>query len=190
MNFPTGTPVKTAIDAQAVDFVALLKELKGKLFNGYVCLTIQGRGGIEEGVIVYDNGKIVGCSYEYLAHQREFLGDAAFSRTMNASLASNGIIDVFQLRNDQVQLILAFNEKIICLPSDAELDKFNSTQFNSAFEDEARRATTQADRPSLLKKYGVGAIEKGAVVGKIKSSDEEDLLKDLLAMKRKQDEKK
>ena len=60
MNLPSGTQIKTGIEVSNIDFVALLRELRSKLFNGYLSIAVQGIGGIEEGTVVFDNGKIVG----------------------------------------------------------------------------------------------------------------------------------
>ncbi|MFH1258101.1 MAG: hypothetical protein V1658_04130, partial [Candidatus Micrarchaeota archaeon] len=73
MNLPAGTVVKTAIDSATIDFAALLKELKDKAFNGYLTLTLQGVGGVEEGITVFDNGKIVAAFYEYLKYNKQVM---------------------------------------------------------------------------------------------------------------------
>lgn len=153
MNLPAGKPVKTAIDVATVDFVALLGELSGKNFNGYLCITIQGANGIEDGTLIFDNGKIVASTYEYLKYSKTMAGEAAFVRIVNASAAQQGVIDIYQLTNDQVQLILAFNENAIFVPNEKDLKNLKVTSFSTFFEDQVKQEAKPVSRADLMKKY-------------------------------------
>ncbi|MFH1443253.1 MAG: DUF2226 domain-containing protein [Candidatus Micrarchaeota archaeon] len=178
MNLPAGTVVKTAIDSATIDFAALLKELKDKAFNGYLTLTLQGVGGVEEGITVFDNGKIVAAFYEYLKYNKQVMGDLAFQRVMNGSAAKHGIIDIYQLTNDQVQLILAFNEQAICLPSDADIKKLRAEEFSPFFEDQVKETAGVGSKGDLLKKFKLGDVDKKDKVEVVEDEDE-DLMADL-----------
>lgn len=184
MNLPPGITVKSAIDIATIDFAALLKELKDKSFNGYLALAIQGKGGFEEGILVFDNGKVVAAFYEYFKFSKVVLGDSAFQRVMNASAAKQGILDIFQLTNDQVQLILAFNEQAICLPSDADIKKLKSGEFSVAYEESVQEGTSAGNKTELLKKFKLGDVEKKEKA-EITDEEVEDLLHDLIKGKAK-----
>ncbi|MBU1198055.1 DUF2226 domain-containing protein [Candidatus Micrarchaeota archaeon] len=158
INLPAGTVVKTGVDVAAIDFRALLHELKQKLFNGYICISIQGKNGLEDGSLVFDSGKIVAAFYEYLMHHKDMVGDAAFIRVVNASMARTGLIDIYQLSNDQVQLILAFNENAICLPSENDLRKLQFPSFSEELEVQAVGSLLVENKDSLLRKYKLADI--------------------------------
>jgi len=155
LNLPYGTPIKSGIDVASVDFLALLKELLAKSFNGYLCMTIKGLGGIEEGIILFDNGKVVASFYEYFKYAKTMFGDQAFVRVMNASVAKEGVIDLYQLSNEQVQLILAFNEQAISIPTEKDYKNLKLNAFSSTFEDQVKPAESKPSDVEILKKYKI-----------------------------------
>ncbi|MFH1750659.1 MAG: DUF2226 domain-containing protein [Candidatus Micrarchaeota archaeon] len=183
MNLPPGIPVKTGIDIATIDFAALLRELKEKTFNGYLALTIQGGSGIEEGIVVFDNGKIVASFYEYFKFNKQLFGDLAFQRIVNSAAAIYGVSDIFQLTNDQVQLILAFNEQAICLPSDADVKKLHTDKFSTLFEEQIQEGVATGTKTELLKKFKLGDVEKKEKT-EIVQDDTEDFLRDLFKGKK------
>jgi hypothetical protein len=173
VNLPAGSVIKTDVDVASVDFIGLLKELKGKVFNGYLCIAVKGKTGFEEGVIVFDNGKVEAVAYDYLAFNKGVVGSKALARVINASSAKLGVIDIFQLTNEQVQLIIAFNEQAIVVPSEDELRRLKTEVFSNSFEDEitgGKEAETESD---LLKKYKLSSV-------KVEKKEDEDELKKLL----------
>ena len=138
MNLPSGLAMKTGIDVATLDFPALIKELIRKKFSGYVCITIQGKGGIEEGTLVFNAGKPTAAVYEYLRYNKAMLAKDAVPRLFNAAAATYGVVDIYQLTPEQVQLILAFNETAV-LPTvltERDVDSFTTTSFSEKFEDE------------------------------------------------------
>ncbi len=181
MNLPAGKPVKTAIDVATVDFVALLNELIGKSFNGYLCITIQGAGGIEDGELVFENGKIVISSYEYLKHGKTLLGEAAFVRAINASAAQHGVIDIYQLTLEQVELVLAFNENAIFVPNEKDLKNLKITTFSTFFEEQVKTEEKTVTRSDLMKKYRLEDLHEGkAEPGPDETSEDEELLSEIV----------
>jgi len=182
LNLPYGTPVKTGIDVAAVDFVALLKELLVKSFNGYACITINGGNGVEEGVVLFDNGKVVASFYEYFKHVKTVQGDHAFVRVMNASSAKDGVIELFQLSNEQVQLILAFNEQAISIPTEKDYKNFKTASFSRTLEEQIRPPVENPSEAEVLKKYKItDAVEQAeAPATPVSPPVSEDELKDLL----------
>ena len=173
MNLPAGSVVKTDVDVASVDFLGLLKELKSKVFNGYLCIAVKGRAGFEEGVVVFDNGKVEAVAYDYLTFNKSVTGSKALARVMNASSAKQGVIDLFQLTNEQVQLIIAFNEQAIVVPNEDELKRLKTEVFSNSFEDEITGGEKAETEKDLLKKYRVSGV-------KVEKNEEQDELKKLL----------
>jgi hypothetical protein len=79
-------------------------------FNGYVCVTIHGKYGIEDGTIVFYNGKITCAEYIYLSFDKIYKGDDALKRFFNAMLGF-GILDCFSLTMHQSHLITIMYEE-------------------------------------------------------------------------------
>lgn len=180
MNLPSGIALKTNLDVAAVDFAALLAELEKRKFNGYACLCSAGNSGFEEGTLVFDDGKPVASIYEYYAFKKTFFGEQAFKRIANASCAATGVLDLFELSNEQVRLVLAFNERAIHVP-DVKAIFSQKMVFSAALEEEAKSSMLPATKSELLKKYGlVDAGKAPAAAQSLQSPvEEEDLLKPL-----------
>jgi len=165
MNLPSGTPVKTGVDVASVDFPALLRELLRKGFSGYLCIAVQGKGGVEEGTLLFDGKKIAGGFYEYFRYNKVLVGKEAWVRCLNASGALHGVIDMYQLSGEQIELILAFNEQAIWVPSEKEVRELKTIPFSGAFEEQAGGAPA-GGKEALLKKYKLAQVkEKPAAPG-------------------------
>ncbi len=178
MNLPAGRAVKIGIDAASVDFPALVRELFGKRFSGYLALSLKGSRGLEEGVLMFDAGKIVACTYEYFAHDKRVLGEKAFPRILNAANARIGVIDLFQLTDEQVKLVLAFNEAAVYLPNERAMLQFKTTEFSTSFEDEVATVPAAAApaKTELMKKFGITEMKKETET----KAGADDLMKKLL----------
>ncbi len=181
MNLPPGNPLKLGLDMAAVDFLGLVRELGRMKFNGYLCATISaGEMGIEEGTLIFDDGKPVASAYEYFGLRKLLLGADAFKRVLNASAAKIGIVDVFELTNEQVHLVLAFTEAAIYVPTDAELANV-PREFSYELGGSLRAQQLGPSRDQLLKKYRLGGItaEEAKAGLQRMAPQEEDLLKKL-----------
>ena len=161
MNLPAGTPLKTGLEVANVEFYALLKELDKLKFNGYVCLTVAGEKGFEEGAQIFDDGKPVASVYEYYKYRKTYYGEEAFNRVLNAAVAKEGIIDVFELSKEQVHLILAFNEKAINVPSPQQLAP-RKLVHSPAYENQAASSLVPPTRDALLRKYKLADVKDTA----------------------------
>ncbi|MFQ5406719.1 MAG: DUF2226 domain-containing protein [Candidatus Micrarchaeia archaeon] len=194
VNFPPGTAVKSTIDVATVDFVALLTELKNKAFNGYACISVMGTGGIEEGTLVFDNGKIVACVYEYFKYNKSIHGEEAFPRAMNASAASKGVIDIYQLSNQQVQLFLAFNENAIFVPAEKDLKSFKVGKFSPFYEEQIKEQEKKTTKRDVIKKLKLEDLKREEErmtedLATQTSENEEDLLSQMTKTKTKKKKK-
>ena len=165
MILPPGQCIKSAIDLATLDFFVLLQELTKKSFTGYLTMMIRGVGGLEEGTLVYDGGKIVACTYEYLKYDNLLLGSDAFLRIVNASTAKKGIVDLYQLSSDQIKLVIAFNEKMVFVPNEKDLRNIKVTEFSPFLEDQIKEKV-KTDRTELLKKLKMGEVANSGDGGK------------------------
>lgn len=191
MNLPSGAAVKTGLDLATVDFFALLRELQLKAFNGYLVVGVPGREGLEEGTLLFDTGKVVASIYEYLAFQRNYYGAEALERTLNAALAKQGVIDVFQLTPEQVQLVLAFNEQAIVIPSEKELKNWQGKQHSYSYEEEVVRASRGQPKEDLLKQYKMSPVKPAEVAPPAPTGGPaEELMSDLMKRAKKGAERK
>lgn len=153
MKLVSGTPVKTLVDLTQIDLQQLVDvELGARKFSGYVCLTIRGENGFEEGVLLLDGGKIIGCSYEYLAFRKQFYGKKAFQRFVNALASKSGVLDVFESKPDDVHGILALNHDALFTASGRDLAK--PKEFSPFFEQEAAQEKAGAlEKKEFFKRF-------------------------------------
>lgn len=168
---PPGQSVKTGIDLAGLDFSGLLQELARKAFTGYLALMVKGAGGLEEGTIIYDSGKIIACTYEYLRHDKLMFGSDAFPRIANATAAKKGVVDLFQLSADQVKLITAFNDKMAFSPKDSDLSAFHAAEFSPFYEEQVKDPAKPEAREQLLKRLKLWEAEGKAEEGLPQATD-------------------
>jgi len=112
MNLPAGKTVKK-LETGKADFVNEISQLMKSFFTGYVVITIEGYSGIEEGILFFNKGQLVGASFEYPKFETTVFGDSAAKQFFNALAAKYSVADVCELSKQQLELITTFNEKII-----------------------------------------------------------------------------
>jgi hypothetical protein len=156
---PPGQSVKTGIDLAGLDFSGLLQELARKAFTGYLAVMVKGTGGLEEGTLIYDSGKVIACTYEYLRHDKLMFGSDAFPRIANATAAKKGVVDLFQLSADQVKLITAFNDKMAFSPKESDMAAFQATDFSPFYEEQVKEPAAPEAREQLLKRLKLWEAE-------------------------------
>ncbi len=173
MNLPSGKVFKSSLESASTDFIALLEELKKKRFSGYTAISLKGQGGVEEGTLLFDAGRIIGAAYEYYAYAKEFAGEKAFQRILNASASKSGIIDVVELTVEQVHLALAFNEEAVFVPNEDSLKHVKVQQFSPFYEDEVRKAQQAASSEDVGKKYKLYSLTKETAPAKMPQHTED-----------------
>lgn len=161
MILPPGQKVKGSIDVASLDFPALIEELSKKNFTGYVEIMIKGAGGLENGTLIFDAGKIVGATYDYMKYNNMLMGSDAFSRIVNASAAKKGVVDIYQLSAEQIKLTIAFNEKIVFIPAKSDMAKFTGVVFSPFFEEQIKEDEAPS-RSSVLKKLKIADVAEAA----------------------------
>lgn len=111
MNLPVGEVISRGISVDSKDVKRLIEGFFDKGFSGYIINTLEGVSGIEEGVILFRSGKPVGALYDYDLHGLTVFGDKALVQVFNSFAAEYIVADVVSLTDQQVDLVLAFNDK-------------------------------------------------------------------------------
>ena len=161
MNIPLGTPLHKKVVLKEGDTTLRLKSFMESIRDGYMCVTIKGQRGVEEGVLVVEKGNIIGAHYEYLSLGNKYIASNAVPRVLNALLAEHGIYDIFTLTTQQMELLKIFNEDLLLLEhiSVKRLETMLPTTFSYKYENQVLEEAKPADRDELLKKYKLPKIE-------------------------------
>ena len=162
MNIPIGTLVEENVSLKDFKLDKKLLSLMNEGFTGYVVLISEGRSGMEEGLALIENGLLVGAIYEYIKFGKSFYGDHAMEQLLNSGLAEFGVMDVGSLSKQQVELIIAFNEKIELgkkLES-KELQKMLPKQYNAKIVEKALggELKKKESKFDVFKKLGLGGV--------------------------------
>jgi hypothetical protein len=112
MNLPVNNPILKDLFLDQISSDKLFFDLNQRKFNGYVYLTIKGEFGFEESFIIFEKGNIVGNIYVLEGYDIELFGSEAFNLCINAFGAENGVLNIYDLKEDQIKLVLIFNDKI------------------------------------------------------------------------------
>lgn len=162
MNLPVGSVKEENLKTNEFDLVKKSIELMKENFNGYVVITAEGYQGVEEGILFFKKGIIVGSLYEYSKYKRFVYGDSALPMVFNVSKANFGIADIYSLTSQQLDLIIAFNEKLVLQDAVSENDvkkyavKSYSKDFAvSALSDKLKKEESRYD---ILRRLGLNRI--------------------------------
>ena len=138
MNIPVGEMVEENVSLKEMNLRQKLSKLMRESFSGSVVLTVEGRSGIEEGLVLLKEGMAFGALYEYIRFGKIVYGETALKQLLNSATVEFGVMDVGSLTKQQIELIIAFNEKI-----------------------ELKKPLSEKDIAKLMpKKYDAGVAEK------------------------------
>ena len=112
MNIPINVPLVENIFLDQLMPDKLFIDLAQKQFSGYTYLAVSGKYGFEESIIIFTKGKVVGSIFLIDAYNLEMFGQVAFEFGINAFGNSEGLLNIYNLTDDQIKLILIFNDKI------------------------------------------------------------------------------
>jgi hypothetical protein len=157
---PEGRILKKQLDATQVSFPSLLAELTSKGFTGYAALACRGSTGLEEGILLFDSGKAMGCIYEYARVGRRVNGKPAFERLVNATASKAAFVDVVELRAEQVRNFLTEHSDTVYAPSAEELAGAHAESFSGEYEKQLGSAS-EAVPADVLKKYKLADVLSG-----------------------------
>ncbi|MBN1941122.1 MAG: DUF2226 domain-containing protein [Candidatus Diapherotrites archaeon] len=112
MDLPVGSILAKNLILKEINLENKINSFLEKDFRGYLVLTAAGRAGIEEGAILIQKNELIGAVFEYLRFKKRVYGELALRHYFNAAKADFGVMDVVSLSKQQIELIIAFNEKI------------------------------------------------------------------------------
>ncbi|MFH1752052.1 MAG: hypothetical protein ABH821_03900, partial [archaeon] len=111
MNLPVCNPIEQGLSLNETDVKKMLFDLTSHDFTGFVSATVEGVNGLEESLLLFKKGLLVATNFSYLKFNLSFLGNDSIKRVFNSLAANHGVLDVFGLTSQQLDLVLAFNEK-------------------------------------------------------------------------------
>ncbi len=113
MNIPSGKLLIGAKKTNWENFINDILSFYDKGFIGYFVVTGMTDYSSEEGVFIFDEGKIVAAAYEILTNNHEIFGDAAIPLVFNLAAIKTGVYEVYELKKPQVQLLLSQNKDCV-----------------------------------------------------------------------------
>lgn len=162
MNLPIGEPVAEQVSLREFDAQGIINSLFERAFSGYVVVTIDGFDGMEEGVLIFKKGLLVASFYEYLNYDITVFGEPALVQAFNAFAAEFGAVDIYNLSNQQIELVTAFNDKI-ALPKPLlknEAGRMYVKDFTDQYAKQVLSEVlkTHESRESVFKKFGLSGL--------------------------------
>lgn len=158
LAFPTGRIVASSASLSTHNAFEILRRQLVANFTGYFAITIQGKSGLEDGVLGILKGKVVAASYYYHKFETLFVGREAVERVENAFASQTGVFDLVELTPEQVSLALHASKAPEL--NVASLHKVN--KFSEEMESKDRgQHTEHSERSELLKRYGLSALANG-----------------------------
>ncbi|MBS3061837.1 MAG: hypothetical protein J4215_04625 [Candidatus Diapherotrites archaeon] len=164
LNFPVGDAVVHLAPLSQFDAERVF-ELQKQKFSGYLVATIEGASGVEEGLLFLLEGKVVACAYSLDAFDIISYAQTGLQLFFNALAAPNGIVDVYGLSRQQVELILALEEKIGVEDPGSGLrslvaKRYSAELVQKLIPKESRPAAADSRKFEVLKKIELGELFK------------------------------
>jgi len=148
VNFPVGSVVSKS--DVPFDLISLAEQLSNKRFNGYIIQSVR-KNLVEEGVLFFREGQICACIVECLALQRVVKGNEALDFFCNQT-KGNGFYQCVELTRSQVDLVTAFDEKLLTNKIVLkELPRMIPSAFSPKFE-------RPEGKVNALDSYGLGEL--------------------------------
>ena len=144
------------------DFMTEVEELLDKNFIGYAVLTIEGLDGVEEGIVFFQEGTVIGAIYEFTKYGVQTFAKDALPAVFNAAAAEHGIIDAYSLSKQQMELVGAFQDRMVLekpLEKKAIL-KFKSKEYSDYYAKKflGTKLKSEETRAEILKRFGLGKL--------------------------------
>jgi len=162
MNIPIGEVVEQHKSFSEIAPFERLEKILDSDFDGYFVATIEGISGLEEGLLLVKEKKIVGAVFDSLRLNKQVYGPLALRLVFNLFKARKGVFDLNKLSRQQIDLIIAFNDSITLLKpvekqllSKLEPDSYQEALVSKILELELE---SSASKHNLLKKLGLGSI--------------------------------
>ncbi len=162
MNIPIGEVVEQHKSFSEIQPFKRLEKLLDSDFNGYFVAAIEGISGLEEGLLLIKEKKIVGAVFVSLRINKQVYGPLALRLVFNLLNSKKGVFDLNKLSRQQIDLIIAFNDRITLeKPVEKQLLlKLGSGSYQGALVSKILELEfeSSASKHNLLKKLGLGSI--------------------------------
>ncbi len=160
MDLPLGAPLQQSLKTRETDMLAKIQELMDKGFTGYIIVTIDGHDGIEEGALLFKKGELIGAGYEFMKYDVKIEGNAAFEIVLNAFRAKHGIVDIYTLTTQHMELLIAFHERMLMsIKIDKKkLQKIYPKEFTDKYAKEVIKRQKEITKYELFKKAGIAGL--------------------------------
>ncbi len=109
MKLPSGTPIIRGEPIKNPEHFASLLQ-KAEHFNGYIGITGMGYDGMEDGVLLVDNGSVTHAYYLHLKYIYEDKGDSALKKVLNIVPTGTAVVDFVEFTIPKLKLTVSFNE--------------------------------------------------------------------------------
>ncbi len=161
LNFPVGEAAFSLVPLTQFSSDRVF-ELQKQRFSGYIVATVDGFSGLEEGLLFLLEGKVVGCAYSLEYLDVVSFGSLGLAQFFNGLAAKHGIVDVYTLSKQQVELILALEDKIAVDEPLTGLKSLVVSKYNPETVKKSIPKTSEADshRFEVLKKFELGELYK------------------------------
>lgn len=162
MDLPLGTSLRSGIKTGETDLLQVLVNMITKGFSGYVISTVEGTSGIEQGMLLFKKGEVNGAYYEFISQGIEVSGDSAVRLVLNSFLAKNGVIDINALTIQQIDLITAFQEKMLISENinTKKLNKIYPEKFDQKLTEKyTKKESSETSRFEIFKQAGLLGVE-------------------------------
>ena len=162
MDLPLGASLREGLKTGESDLHQIMTNMVRNEFSGYLICTIEGPTGIEQGALLFKKGNTVGAYYEFISQAVEVSGDSAVRLVLNSFAAKNGVIDINTLSIQQIDLITAFQEKILTSEGidEKRLARLYPKQFDSGLASQyVKKESAEASRFELFKRSGLLGVE-------------------------------
>lgn len=162
MNIPVGKLVEKRVSFEETMPAEKVPGLMDKGFSGYIAATVEGGSGLEEALLLFREGEAVGACFEAITAGERFFGIAGLRLCLNLLAAGKGVFDVNSLTRQQVDLIIAFNDKV-ALKKPLERKTFSKLLPASYSPEIVSRVLKGVSgekdaREKALKRFGLGSI--------------------------------
>lgn len=160
MNIPQGKPILKNTALKGINYQNMLTDLINKKFNGYICITIKDIFGIEDSVIILEDGIIKGAYHNFIDKSKDIFGDDALKIFMSNITANIGTIEIYSLSKEQTELVLTFNDKLKTYPiKDMKiLNQYSNLKVKYNLNLEENKESNVETKYDLFKKIGLGNI--------------------------------
>ncbi len=166
MRLPTGKKLEAGLALSETKVREKILGLMDTGFSGYAALMIEGFDGLEEGTLLFKKGKCIASLYEFVKFDLIVMGDLALRHFFNSAGASNGILDIFTLSMLQVDMSLAFDEKIkLSRELDRKaMEKYQVKKFDQGISkktlEDAVEIGQKQSKKDVFKRFGLGEFAK------------------------------